>query len=152
MKKLLFDFLELNNMFKASALTINVLVVRSMMMSMHNDLNYEFNALQRRSKFNVAIPSIAMEVRAEKALEAVYVCCFRREAIEEEDKRLLITMLSAVFPSVKPAEIERIVKDKARKVAEGSDENGFPEPKPLPEEAVKLQMKDLQFLQQNRDT
>ncbi|XP_044479076.1 photosystem I assembly factor PSA3, chloroplastic-like [Mangifera indica] len=125
-----------------------------------NDLEFEeqnFIALmneakERRSKFNVAIPSIAMEVRAEKALEAVYVCCFRREAIEEEDKRLLITMLSAVFPSVKPAEIERIVKDRARKVAEGSDENGFPEPKPLPEEAVKLQMKDLQFLQQNRDT
>ncbi|XP_031263170.1 photosystem I assembly factor PSA3, chloroplastic-like isoform X2 [Pistacia vera] len=107
---------------------------------------------RRRAKLNAATPSVPMEVRAEKALEAVYVCCFGKKGIEEEDERLLIIMLSAVFPSVKQAEIERIVKDKARKVAEGSDENSFPEPTPIPEEAVKLQMKDLQFLQQNRDT
>ncbi|KAJ0111824.1 hypothetical protein Patl1_02730 [Pistacia atlantica] len=125
-----------------------------------NDLEFEeqnFIALmneakERRAKLNAATPSVPMEVRAEKALEAVYVCCFGKKGIEEEDERLLIIMLSAVFPSVKQAEIERIVKDKARKVAEGSDENSFPEPTPIPEEAVKLQMKDLQFLQQNRDT
>ncbi|KAK4845070.1 hypothetical protein QYF36_000462 [Acer negundo] len=108
-------------------------------------------ARERRAKLNAATPSIPMEIRVEKALEAIYVCCFGREPIEEEDERLLNTILSAVFPSVKQTEIVRIVKDKAKKVAEGTDENSLPELKSLPKEAAELQMKDLQFLQQNRE-
>ncbi|KAH7577367.1 hypothetical protein JRO89_XS01G0241100 [Xanthoceras sorbifolium] len=105
----------------------------------------------RRAKSNAATPTIPMEARAEKALEAIYVCCFGKEPIEEDDERLLNTILSAVFPSVKQADIQRIVKDKAKRVAEGTDENSFPEAKPLSKEAVEMQMKDLKFLQQNRD-
>lgn len=107
--------------------------------------------LQRRSKLNVATPTVPMEIRAEKALEAIYVCCFGKDPIEEEDERLLRVMLSAVFPSVEQPEIQRIVEDKARKVAEGTDAVNVPEQKPLPKEAVQLQMKDLQFLKQNKD-
>lgn len=92
-----------------------------------------------------------MEIRVEKALDAIYVCSFGRDAIEEEDERLLTVMLSSVFPSVKQPEIQQMVKDKAQKVEEGTEENYGPEEKPLSKEAVELQMKDLQFLQQNRE-
>lgn len=93
-----------------------------------------------------------MEIRAEKALEAIYVCCFGRDLIEEEDEELLSVILNAVFPTVGLPEIERIVKEKANRVAEGTDEIKIPEPKPLPKEAVQLQMKDLQFLRKGGDT
>lgn len=92
-----------------------------------------------------------MESRVEKALEAIYICCFGRDPVEEQDQSLLNVMLRAVFPSVAQSEIQRIVKDKAHKVAQGGDDGRFPEPKPLSKEAVKMQMKDLEFLQQNRD-
>lgn len=109
-------------------------------------------AKERRAKLKVAAPTIPMEIRAEKALEAIYVCCFGKDPIEEEDKRLLKIMLSSVFASVGQSEIQRIVEEKARRVAEGGDENYVLEPKPLTKEAVQLQMKDLEFLKQNRDS
>lgn len=93
-----------------------------------------------------------MEVRVEKALEAIYVCCFGEDLIEDEDQKLLQIMLSAVFPSVQQSQIETMIKEKARRVAEGEDEGTVPKPKPLPKEAVQLQMKDLQFLQQNSES
>lgn len=93
-----------------------------------------------------------MEIRVEKALDAIYVCCFGKDRIEDEDERLLIIMLSAVFPSVKQPEIQRMIKDKRQRVEEGVEENFVSKEKPLPKEAVELQMKDLQFLKQNRDT
>lgn len=108
--------------------------------------------LQRRAKLNVDTPTVSMEVRAEKALDAIYVCCFGREPIEEEDERLLNVMLTAVFPTVEQSKIQRIIKDKAAKVAEGSDADDVQEPKPLSKEAVQMQMKDLEFLKQNRET
>lgn len=108
--------------------------------------------LQRRAKLNVETPTVAMETRAEKALDAIYVCCFGRDPIEEEDESLLNIMLSAVFPTVEKSQIQRIIKDKAVKVAEGGDADTVPEPKPLSKEAVQLQMKDLEFLKQNRET
>lgn len=74
-----------------------------------------------------------MEIRAEKALEAIYVCCFGKDPIEEEDKRLLKILLSSVFASVGQSEIQRIVEEKGRRVAEGGDENYVLEPKPLNE-------------------
>lgn len=124
-----------------------------------NDIEFEeetFVALindtkEKRAKTKTAAPDIPMEVRVEKALEAIYVCCYGKDIIEEEDERLLNVMLSSVFQSVEQREIQRIVAEKARKVADGSDEVNIQEPKPLPKEAVKLQMKDLQFLQQNRE-
>ncbi|KAG9450005.1 hypothetical protein H6P81_009970 [Aristolochia fimbriata] len=106
---------------------------------------------ERRAKLKASIPEIPMEVRAEKALEAIYVCCFGKDPIEEEDLRLLRIILNAVFPSVGQTEVDRIVSTKAKLIAEGEGQN-YPEPKPLPKEAVQLQMKDLQFLKQNRET
>ncbi|XP_068638814.1 photosystem I assembly factor PSA3, chloroplastic-like [Aristolochia californica] len=125
-----------------------------------NDIEFEeqnFMAImsatkERRVKVKASILEIPMEVRAEKALEAIYVCCFGKDPLEEEDMRLLQTILSAVFPSVGQREVDRIVSTKAKLVvAEGEGQN-YPEPKPLPKEAAQLQMKDLQFLKQNRET
>lgn len=92
-----------------------------------------------------------MEVRAEKALESIYVCCFGKDPIEEIDRSLLYVMLGAVFPSVAQSEIQRLVDDKARRVAEGSDEDNVVEPKPITKEAAQMQMKDLEFLKQNSE-
>ncbi|KAJ4824720.1 hypothetical protein Tsubulata_045533 [Turnera subulata] len=105
-------------------------------------------AKEKRSKVKAATPRIPMEIRVEKALDAIQVCCFGKDPIEEEDKRLLSVMLSAVFPQVPKAEIQKIVEEKARKVAEGKDNIIVPDRKTLPKEAVKLQMKDLEFLKQ----
>ncbi|CAL1358021.1 unnamed protein product [Linum trigynum] len=109
-------------------------------------------AKERRSKSKGAAPFVPMEARAEKALDAIYVCCFGKDPIEEEDQRLLSVMMAAVFPLVKPKEIERILEEKATRVAEGLDGMDVPEAKQLTKEAVQLQMKDLQFLQQNNDS
>ncbi|GAV74621.1 hypothetical protein CFOL_v3_18101 [Cephalotus follicularis] len=109
------------------------------------------DARERRAKLNVAAPTIPMEIRVEKALEAIYVCCFGKDPIEEDDERLLIIMLSAVFPSVGQPEMQRIVKEKAKKVAQGKYDNMVPEPKPLSKEAVQMQMKDLKFLRENSE-
>ncbi|KAK9113780.1 hypothetical protein Syun_020577 [Stephania yunnanensis] len=106
---------------------------------------------QRRAKLKVETPSISMEIRAEKALEAIYVCCFSKDPIEKDDERLLSAMLNAVFPSVGLSEIGRIVSEKVKRIAEGGEINNLPEPKPLPQEAIRLQMKDLQFLKQNSE-
>lgn len=93
-----------------------------------------------------------MEVRIEKALDAIYVCSFGRDPIEEDDEKLLVIMLSAVFPSVGEIEIQRILKEKAIRIAEGKDTAIVPEPQPLSKEAILAQMKDLQFLQENNET
>ena len=106
--------------------------------------------LQRRAKLKAPAPTIPMELRVEKALDGIYVCCFDRDPIEEEDEKLLIVMLNAVFPTVERSEIKRIIKDKAKKVAEGGANEEFStKAKPLSKEAIQLQMKDLQFLKQN---
>lgn len=107
-------------------------------------------AREKRVKLNAPIPEIPMEVRVEKALEAIYVCCFSRDPIEEEDLRLLSIMLNAVFPLVGKSEIDRMVTALAKRVADG-DKTNFPEPKTLSKEAVQRQMKDLQFLKQNKE-
>ncbi|GAB4849183.1 Proteasome subunit alpha type-3 [Ancistrocladus abbreviatus] len=105
-------------------------------------------ARERRAKSRAAAPVIPMETRAAKALEAIYVCCFGEDPVEEEDERLLNIMLSAVFPTVGQAKIEAMIKEKAKEVAEGFQLEKFPV-KPLSKEAIELQMKDLQFLKQN---
>ncbi|KAD7478674.1 hypothetical protein E3N88_01810 [Mikania micrantha] len=108
-------------------------------------------AREKRSKLNAPAPSIPMEARVEKALDAIHVCCFGRDVIEEDDEKLLCVMLKAVFPSVGQPEIAEMVKSKAKRVAEGGEDERYPEPKPLSKEAVQLQMKDLQFLKQNSE-
>lgn len=107
-----------------------------------------FSVMQRRAKLNIEAPTIPMELRVEKALEGIYACCFRRGLIEEEDEKLLQVMLTSVFPSVEKSEIERIIKEKATLVAEGGGEEENVMAKRLPKEAIQMQMKDLEFLQQ----
>ncbi|KAL9226117.1 hypothetical protein vseg_001967 [Gypsophila vaccaria] len=127
-------------------------------LSISNDIEFEeqtfiakmTEARERRAKSRAEAPRIPMEVRAEKAVDAIYVCSFDNNPIEEEDIKLLTTMLSAVFPSIQRAEIEKIVQKKAQSVAESSEDEEYPvKPKPLTKEAIQLQMKDLQFLKQN---
>ncbi|KAL9323329.1 hypothetical protein ACSQ67_008186 [Phaseolus vulgaris] len=125
-----------------------------------NDIEFEeqnFMALmseakERRAKLKAEPPAIEMEIRAGKALDAIYVCCFGRDGVEEEDERLLTAMVGAVFPTVPRDVIQSLVKDKAEKVAAGVDDGYVSELKPLSKEAVEIQMKDLQFLQQNSET
>ncbi|XP_022895145.1 photosystem I assembly factor PSA3, chloroplastic [Olea europaea var. sylvestris] len=105
-------------------------------------------AREKRAKLRSPVPSIPMVVRAEKALEAIYVCCYGRDPLEEEDERLLRIILNAVFPTVGQPQIETIINEKAKRVAEGTDEIKISEPMPLSKEAVQMQMKDLQFLRQ----
>ncbi|KAI3845260.1 hypothetical protein MKW98_009326 [Papaver atlanticum] len=108
-------------------------------------------ARERRAKMKIQNPAIPMVDRAEKALEAIYVCCFAgRDPIEEDDERLLRVILNCVFPSVGQPEIDRIVREKAKRVAEGEEIN-YKEPKFLTKDAVQQQMKDLKFLQQNNE-
>ncbi|MCH92925.1 nuclear pore complex protein Nup214, partial [Trifolium medium] len=108
-------------------------------------------ARERRAKQKGAPPVVPMEVRVEKALDAIYVCCFGKDPIEEEDERLLRTILGSVFPSVQKQEIRRIVEDMVEKVEDGGMDY-IPDAKPLSKEAVEIQMKDLNFLKQNSDT
>lgn len=124
-----------------------------------NDIEFEeenFFAMmkeskERRIKMKSPAPNIAMEFRAEKALEAIHICCFGRDPIEEEDVKLLAVILSAVFPTVARSEVVKMVKEKAKRVADGTDEIKIPEAKPLPKEAVEKQMKDLEFLKKGGD-
>lgn len=109
-------------------------------------------AREKREKVKGTNPNIPMDVRVEKALDAIYVCSFGRDPIEEEDEKLLVIILCAVFPSVGQTEIQRITKEKAIRIAEGKDIALVPEPQPLSKEAILAQMKDLQFLQENSET
>lgn len=126
-------------------------------LSLANDIEFEEQnfiammneARKKRSKLGAPAPTIPMEFRAEKALEAIHVCCYGRDLIEEEDEKLLSTMLNAVFPTVGQQKVEIIVKEKAKRVADGTEDIKYTEPKQLSKEAVQLQMKDLEFLKQN---
>ncbi|KAF6161080.1 hypothetical protein GIB67_007721 [Kingdonia uniflora] len=69
----------------------------------------------RRAKLKVAAPDMTMELRTEK------------DPIEEDDKRVLRVMLRAVFPTVRQSEMDRIVSEKANKVAEGGEEDRYQE-------------------------
>ncbi|KAH0718933.1 hypothetical protein KY290_015585 [Solanum tuberosum] len=126
-------------------------------LSLANDIEFEEQnfiammneARKKRSKLGAPAPTIPMEFRAEKALEAIHVCCYGRDLIEEEDEKLLSTMLNAVFPTVGQQKVEIIVKEKAKRVADGTEDIKYTDPKQLSKEAVQLQMKDLEFLKQN---
>ncbi|KAE8659798.1 Nuclear transcription factor Y subunit B-6 [Hibiscus syriacus] len=109
-----------------------------------NDIEFEEQTF-------IAMMNEARDRRAK--LNAVFVCCFGRDPIEEEDKSLLNIMLRAVFPTVEQSTIQKLIKDKAIKVAEGGDDADIvPELKPLSKEAVQMQMKDPEFLKQNKET
>ncbi|KAE8726526.1 hypothetical protein F3Y22_tig00006666pilonHSYRG00071 [Hibiscus syriacus] len=93
-------------------------------------------ARERRAKLNAGSLNLPIEIRAEKALDAIFVCCFGRDPIEEEDKSLLNIMLRTVFPTVEQSTIQKLIKDKTIKVAEGGDDADIvPELKPLSKEA-----------------
>lgn len=122
---------------------------------MSSDIEYEEEtfldmmkiAREKRAKSKGQAPQIPMEVRAEKALEAIYVCCFGQDMVEPEDEKLLCTMLNAVFPSVGRPAVERMVSAMAKQVADGER---LVSAKVVSKEVVQRQLKDLEFLQQNK--
>lgn len=146
------NFIAMMNESREVRLELDFFAIYLLYLLLQIDITSYNTHLQRRARLRAPVPTIPMEVRAEKALEAIYVCCFGRDLVEEEDEELLSVILNAVFPTVGLPEIERIVKEKAKRVADGTDEIKIPEPKPLPKEAVQLQMKDLQFLREGGDT
>lgn len=104
--------------------------------------------MQKRAKLKAPAPQIPMEARAEKALEAIYVCCFGQDMMEDEDVKLLCKMLNAIFPSVGRQAVEKIVTSMAKQVAAG--ERKGPGVKTVSKEAAQRQLKDLEFLKQNK--
>jgi len=104
-------------------------------------------AKEKRAKLKAPAPQIPMETRAEKALEAIYVCCFGQDMVEQEDEKLLRTILNAVFPSVGRPAIERMVASMAKQVASGERKR---DGKTVSKEVQQRQLKDLEFLKQNK--
>ncbi|XP_062231945.1 photosystem I assembly factor PSA3, chloroplastic-like [Phragmites australis] len=104
-------------------------------------------AKEKRAKLKAPTPQIPMEARAEKALEAIYICCFWQDMVEEEDEKLLCTILNAVFPSVGRPTVERMVSAMAEQVASGERKRDV---KNVSKEVVQRQLKDLEFLKQNK--
>ncbi|XP_078429171.1 photosystem I assembly factor PSA3, chloroplastic-like [Wolffia australiana] len=123
-------------------------------LQLSNDIEFEeqtFMALmaatkEKRAKANTVAPQIPMDIRVEKALEAIYVCCYGQGAIEDkEEQRLISVMLNAVFASVGEDRVNGIVNDTVNAINRGDKVLSL-EPSRLPKEAVDVQMKDLQFL------
>ncbi|XP_073007630.1 photosystem I assembly factor PSA3, chloroplastic [Typha latifolia] len=122
-----------------------------------NDIEFEeetflalmTSAKEKRAKSKAQTPDIPMEIRVEKALEAIFVCCFGQDPVEEEDVKLLCIMLNGVFPSVGRSNIDSIVSSMAKKLSAG--ERSYTGQKTLSKEAAQRQMKDLEFLRQNRE-
>ncbi|XP_031496242.1 photosystem I assembly factor PSA3, chloroplastic [Nymphaea colorata] len=125
-----------------------------------NDLEFEEqtfvammnDAKARRAKLKAANPEIPMEIRAEKALEAIHVCCFGKDPIEEEDEKLLCVMLNAVFPSVGQSKINEIVSSKAKEIAGGSQSAETINQQNSAKEAGKLQLKEFELLKRSSDS
>lgn len=106
------------------------------------DIQYEeenFNLLmdeatKKRKLSKSPVPFVPYEARAEKALDGICKCCIGESSIEEEDARLLTTILQGVFPAADKGAIEKLVRDKvalaedtsfqgSEKVTKESDEN-----------------------------
>ncbi|CAN6482809.1 unnamed protein product [Victoria cruziana] len=125
-----------------------------------NDLEFEeqtffammSDARARRAKLKAENPEIPMEIRAEKALEAIHVCCFGKDPIEEEDEKLLSVMLNAVFPSVGQSKISEIVSSKAKEMVGGSQILETANPQNSAKEAAKLQLKEFELLKRRSDS
>ncbi|KAF3786446.1 hypothetical protein EJ110_NYTH25335 [Nymphaea thermarum] len=125
-----------------------------------NDLEFEEqnfvammnDAKARRAKLKAANPEIPMEIRAEKALEAIHICCFGKDPIEEEDEKLLCVMLNAVFPSVGQSKINEIVSSKAKEMAGGSQSAETRNQQNSAKEAGKLQLKEFELLKRSSDS
>ncbi|CAH9092351.1 unnamed protein product [Cuscuta epithymum] len=140
----------------AGLLKSEEILVGAARLRLSNDIEFEeqtfmammSEAKEKRAKAKAPKPSIPMEIRVEKAVDAIYVCCFGRGEIEEEEQRLLCVMLGVVFPTVGKQEVERIVKSKATQIAKSTEEGQVPVPKSLSKEAVLMQLKDLEFLKQ----
>ncbi|CAK9862599.1 unnamed protein product [Sphagnum jensenii] len=84
------------------------------------DIQYEIENLEllmdeaakKRAKSNAPAIDIPMEVRAEKALDAICKCCIGANFIAEDDVPLLTSILTTVFPSADALEVERIVESR----------------------------------------
>lgn len=91
-----------------------------------HDLEYELNgfdslldeAHRRRMKAGAKPVEIPMEVRADKALEAICACCIGSPHVAAQDADLLISILSGVFPT---AEQQRIVESVHNRVQSRSE-------------------------------
>ncbi|KAF3618531.1 putative catalytic [Capsicum annuum] len=90
--------------------------------SLANDIEFEeqnFIALmnearEKQAKLGPPTPKIPMDV--------IHVWYFGRDLMEEEDEKLLSTMLNAVFPTNGQQKVESIVKEKAKRVGDGTEE------------------------------
>ncbi|CAM6089078.1 unnamed protein product [Calypogeia fissa] len=66
-------------------------------------------ATKKREKSGSSVPDVPMESRAEKALEAMCICCTGRKDVAEEDAPLFSTILKVVFPTADRGQIDLIV-------------------------------------------
>lgn len=89
--------------------------------------------LQRRLSSKSPAINVPMEVRAEKALDAIMNCCVGASFLEEEDVPHLSLILTTVFPTADKAEINRIVASRV-----GGDEDSSLEEEEGSEEEVEL--------------
>lgn len=64
---------------------------------------------QRRANSKSVAINVPIEARAEKALDAIMKCCIGASFLDDEDVRLLTTILTTVFPSADATEIGSIV-------------------------------------------
>lgn len=69
-------------------------------------------ALKKRDKSGSPVPDVPIELRAEKALEAILQCCTGRLDIEEEDAPLLATILTTVFPTADVGQIDLAIQSR----------------------------------------
>lgn len=83
-----------------------------------------------------------MEARAERALDAIIKCCLGSDVIEEEDARLLTTLLSAVFPTADEAEIEKIVWSRIKQSSADQETS----------QEIEEQNKEISVLEQDTET
>ncbi|KAL3676784.1 hypothetical protein R1sor_026732 [Riccia sorocarpa] len=81
-------------------------------------------ALKKREKSGSPVPDVPIELRAEKALEAILQCCTGSEVVEEEDAPLLETILKNVFPTADAGQIGIAIQSR---MFQPSDSSSRPE-------------------------
>lgn len=90
-----------------------------------HDLEYELNgfdalldeAHRRRTKAGAKPVDVPMEVRADKALEALCACCIGSPHVPAEDADALVAILRGVFPTAEGESIAEAVRARVRSVA-----------------------------------
>ncbi|KAL3690479.1 hypothetical protein R1sor_016788 [Riccia sorocarpa] len=69
-------------------------------------------ALKKREKSGSPVPYVPIELRAEKALEAILQCCTGSQVVKEEDAPLLATILKNVFPTADAGQIDLSIQSR----------------------------------------